>query len=502
MTPPRTAPGASRRRVFAGAMALAAAAAMGIDADAHGFGQRYDLPVPLSLYLAGAAAVVAVSFLIMAVFFRRLHAGTEYPGIDLLRSPASPPGHPAIRSAERAAAVALLCLVVAAGFFGNPAPVKNIAPLMVWAIWWVGMAYVCALIGDLWAWLNPLDTVFEWAERIYAKLRNGAALSRGVRYPAIFAAWPAVALFFGFAWAELIWDESDGPVNVAIATLAYCAITWTGMYIYGRRTWLANGEVFALIFSLLGRFAPVSSATVHDCTVLTLRPYAVGLLVREPVHPSLMVLVIMMLSTVTFDGFMETPLWASIAEQISTALGATAGVGADAVPALVATLGLAMMIVGFLAIYFAGAWFVARFATPGSTPRDTQTIARLFVFTLVPIAIGYHLAHYLSFVVTAFQYLIPLISDPLGLGWDLFGTAHHIIRVGIVDARLVWYASVAAIVTGHVAAVYLAHVMAVRVFGNSRAALRSQYPLLVLMIGYTMVSLWIIAQPIVSSRFG
>src|SRR6476469_2963204 len=142
MTPPRTAPGASRLRVFAGATALAGAAAMGIDAHAHGFGQRYDLPVPLSLYLTGAAAVVAVSFVIMAIFFRRVHAGVDYPRVDLLRSPGGRAlTHPIIRAALRAAAVFLLILVIVAGFFGNPAPVKNIAPIMVWAIWWVGMAY-------------------------------------------------------------------------------------------------------------------------------------------------------------------------------------------------------------------------------------------------------------------------------------------------------------------------------------------------------------------------
>ena len=160
------------------------------------------------------------------------------------------------------------------------------------------------------------------------------------------------------------------------------------------------------------------------------------------------------------------------------------------------------MMLAFLAIYLAGAHLVARFAAADGPPRNTMAIARLFVFTLVPIAIGYHLAHYLSFVVSAFQYLIPLISDPLGLGWDLFGTALHIVRIGIVDARAIWYASVIAIVLGHVAAVYLAHVMAVRVFGDRRAALRSQYPMLALMLAYTMMSLWIIAQPIVSGRFG
>ena len=128
--------------------------------------------------------------------------------------------------------------------------------------------------------------------------------------------------------------------------------------------------------------------------------------------------------------------------------------------------------------------------------------ACLFVLTLVPIAIAYHLAHYLSFLLMACQYLIPLASDPFGFGWDLFGTTLYVVRISVVDAQFIWYASVAAIVAGHVAAVYLAHVMAMRVYTDKRAALRSQYPMLLLMIGYTMVSLWIIAQPIVTSRFG
>ena len=101
----------------------------------------------------------------------------------------------------------------------------------------------------------------------------------------------------------------------------------------------------------------------------------------------------------------------------------------------------------------------------------------------------------------AAQYLVPLASDPMGLGWDLFGTVNYFVRPGWVDARVVWNVSVAAIVVGHVAAVYLAHLQALQEFTDRRAALRSQYPMLGLMVGYTMLSLWIIAQPIVSSRF-
>jgi hypothetical protein len=276
------------------------------------------------------------------------------------------------------------------------------------------------------------------------------------------------------------------------------------MLLFGRKCWLEHGETFALIFALLGRFAPTEVRVVNGQCEWNLRPYAVGLLVDQPVHASLMVLVITMLATVTFDGFMETPLWVEIADQIGLWLTPFA-FASDNLHSIVATVGLAGTVVLFLTIYLAFSRLMAGCAATAARANarhSASVVARYFVFTLVPIAIGYHLAHYLSFVVMAAQYLVPLASDPFGLGWDLFGTGNYIVRIAIVDARFVWYASVTAIVIGHVAAVYLAHAMAMRVFGDKRAALRSQYPMLALMVGYTMMSLWIIAQPIVSSRYG
>ncbi len=493
------------------AVLLSGASAISSTTYAHGFGQRYDLPVPLWLYLTGAAAAVAVSFVVMAAFVQRGSPMADYSRINLLRSSV---GHaiarPWVLACCRVAAVALFLLVLVAGFFGHPAPVKNIAPLMVWAIWWVGMAYISALLGNVWALINPLDTAFAWAEGVYSRVRRGAALSLGAHYPPALAVWPAATFFLAFVWAELVWEQSDLPACVATAMLVYCAITWTGMFIFGRRTWRERGETFALIFALLARFAPIEVRAANARCECNLRPYAVGLLVDEPVHPSQMVLVLLMLATVTFDGFMETPLWSEIANGTGQWLSALAIRPADDdLHAVVATLGLAAFVLSFLSIYVICAWLIARFAVAGSDaggqPRaryEAFRIARFFIFTLVPIAIGYHLAHYLSFLVMAGQYLIPLASDPLGLGWDLFGTALYRVKIGIVDARFVWYASVTAIVIGHVAAVYLAHAMALRVFKDKRAALRSQYPMLALMLGYTMVSLWIIAQPIVSSRPG
>ncbi len=128
----------------------------------------------------------------------------------------------------------------------------------------------------------------------------------------------------------------------------------------------------------------------------------------------------------------------------------------------------------------------------------TRDVVGYFVLSLVPIAIAYHFSHYLSYLLIAGQNIIPLASDPLGLGWDLFGTAAYRLDIGIVNAKLVWYVAVTAIIVGHVCAVYIAHVMAMRVFADRGAALRSQIPMLVLMVAYTMISLWILSQPIVN----
>jgi hypothetical protein len=282
------------------------------------------------------------------------------------------------------------------------------------------------------------------------------------------------------------------------------------MLLFGRETWLRRGEAFSLVFGLLARFAPTEVRVSTAKREWNLRPYAVGLLSDEPVPPSLLALVILMLATVTFDGFIETPLWVSLLDGLDgwrarSPLLLTVGT----LHAAAYTLGLVAVWILFLSIYCVFAWMIARLATitpaagrlPGER-HETATVAGLFVLTLVPIAIAYHLAHYLSFLLMAGQYLIPLASDPFGFGWDVFGTTRYFVKIGIVDARFVWYLSVSAIVIGHVAAVYLAHAMACRVFKEKRAALRSQYPMLLLMIGYTMVSLWIIAQPIVTSRLG
>ena len=447
-------------------------------AHAHGFGERHELPLPLAVYLASAGLTIIVTFLAMAWFSRKATGVGEGFRFNLLttasgRVLASAP----TLFVVRLAAVALFIVVVAAGLLGNQSPLKNLAPAFVWALWWVGMTYISALAGNLWAVVNPLDTLFRWAEAIHARLRPGRRLSLGLRYPEAAGVWPAAALFLAFTWMELVWQGADRPASLSLAILSYAAIAWTGMALFGRREWLRRGEAFAIVFGLLARFSPTELREVDGRREWNLRPYAVGLLSREPAGASDVALIAFVLAAVTFDGLRETQLWA-------------AGGAAD-------TWGL---IGGAFALLGAYLMVCRLMTTFGGNLQPWRRTAGLFIFTLIPIAIAYHLAHYLSFLVTALQYAIPLASDPLGRGWDLFGGATHFVRPGIVDAKTMWYVAVPAIVIAHVVAVCLAHLLAVREFPGRRAALRSQYPMVALMIAYTMSSLWIIAQPIVTER--
>jgi hypothetical protein len=193
------------------------------------------------------------------------------------------------------------------------------------------------------------------------------------------------------------------------------------MFFFGYEAWLKSGEVFTVYFSFLARLAPIEWKSGNE---LHLRAPATGLLDPRPLSPSQAFFVIVMLAIVTFDGLRETPLWA-VGDSFWTAT-TTAGL-------LATPLVFALVIFGVCGLMGT--------ASPGE-------LLRLFVPTLLPIALAYHVAHYLSYLLIAGQVVIPLASDPFGRGWDLFGTAHYRIATGIVGARFAWYTSVVVIVAG------------------------------------------------------
>jgi hypothetical protein len=299
---------ASRSAHASAAAWLLAAAACGAatPAQAHGFGQRYELPLPLSLYLIGAAAAVALSFVVFGLFVRRAPAPGSRPQIDLLATPLGRAiGHPAVVLMLRLAVLGLFVVTVLAGLLGDQNPYRNIAPALVWIIWWVGLAYVQAFVGDVWGLVNPWRTVFDVADWLYGRLGGGSELGWRRPYPQALGAWPACILLLAFCWTELIYPNAAVPAHVAWLAIAYSALTWTGMLVFGR-AWLRHGEVFSLVFGTFARFAPTEAGDGR----LLLRPPGAGLLDDRPVSTSMMAFVLLLLATVLYDWLIGTGEWA------------------------------------------------------------------------------------------------------------------------------------------------------------------------------------------------
>ena len=499
-------------------------------AHAHGFGERYDLPLPLTYFAIAGAAAVVLSFVVVGLFVRGDHARTGYPRLNLFRfTPVRIILTGPVAWTLKLASVFLFLLVIATGLFGSERPVSNLTPTFVWIIWWVGMGFVVALLGNLWALVNPWKILFGLAEAIYHRFSPDWELGLGLDYPEKIGVWPAVVLFFAFVWVENALPNSASPAMLAWLIIAYSVLTLGGMYLFGKHRWLQRGEAFTVIYGFLSRFS-VTEVRVNDAEAcvecdgsgcgagdskagpgcvdcyecfeyarereFNLRPPAIGLHSERPLPSGLTALVLLVLATVTFDGFSDTPEWVSA---LGWAMELTPQLTSPYLNGLVIanTLGLVLFPLAFAAIYWVFSslirWVVQR---GGGTSPITVELMAAFVFSLVPIALAYHFAHYLGFLLIQGQLIIPLVSDPFGAGADLFGTAGYTVDIAITNARFIWFFAVISIVVGHIIAVYLAHLRAAGLFRNGQLALKSQLPMLLLMVIYTVVSLWIISRPI------
>jgi hypothetical protein len=462
---------------------------------AHGIVGRSDLPIPEWLFGWAAAVVLVVSFVALAVLWPepRLQDGgfRPLPGW-MSRAIASR----VVDVACGAIGVFLLGVVLWAGFKGSQTATANLAPTFVYVVFWLGLVPVSVLFGDVFRAFNPWRAVgrfVAWVARTAAR----GPLPAPLAYPERLGHWPAAAGIFAFATMELVSSQGDKPENVAIAALIYSAITFVAMALYGVEAWCARGEAYGVYFNLFSRISPW---TRRGDTVGLRRPLS-GLADLKPGAGTVGLLAVM-IGSVTFDGAQEAPIWTGISPDIAhrfESLGLSPEHALEASFFIGLCLGV-LLIWGFYRVGIAGARSIG-----GGFSMDE--LSNVFVHTLVPIALAYVSAHYLTLLLYQGQAavdigLLPphvhlgyLASNPLGHeGTDLFGTANRGIDYGVIGATTAWYYQVTFVVLGHVAGLTLAHDRALAVYDKARLAVRSQYWMLAVMVGFTSLALWLLSQ--------
>jgi hypothetical protein len=449
---------------------------------AHGLTGRADLPIPRWLFGWGAAAALVISFVCLGALWRKPKF-SEYPiwpfptavSRVLLSRPA--------RVLYGTIGVFLLGLAIWAGLFGEQTPVFNLTPTFVYVAFWVGIVPASALFGDVFRAFNPWLAIARAVSFVGSRL-VGDRLGQGIPYPERLGQWPAAAGLLAFTWLELLAPNGALPRTLAIAAILYSTVMFLGMGVFGIDTWEERADAFGVYFGLFGRLAPIG----RDENDIVFRPPLAGLAELRAMPGTIAVLATM-IGTVTFDGLQETAFWTSVGPHISAFFG-NIGAGPTLADELAGGVGL------FGCVTVVGLFFMLGNLGARTIGGNFSAIglARSFVHSLVPIAVVYVGAHYLTFLLFQGQALVQLASDPAGKGWDLFGTVNRSVDYGLISSTIAWYVQVAFVVTGHASGLTLAHDRALEIYERPRDAIRSQYWMLAVMIGFTSLALWLLSQ--------
>ena len=462
--------------------ALAAALVAPTPVLAHGLVGRSDLPVPDWLFTWGAVAVLVVSFVALAAAWPR-------PKLQEPRTRALPAGLSRVllsRPAEIVCGlvgVALFALVIYTGFAGTQTVTANWAPTFVFVAFWLGLVPVSLVFGDVFRALNPWRAIGRAVGWIVARVTSETP--EPLAYPQRLGYWPAAVGLLAFGWLELISANGDDPGNVAIASLIYAACMFVGMALFGVEQWTDRGDGFAVYYNLFARMSPLGRRDGR----LVLRPPLGGLPAWQA-GPGSVALLAVMIGVVSFDGLSGGKPFNDLIGNVIPWLRDDLGLGPP--QALEVSYAGSMLLAiglcaGFYLLGMRGAHGVDRGV-------GTRELSLSFVHTLVPIALAYVAAHYVSLLLLQGQALAFLASDPLGRGADLLGTADATIDYGFIGAEAFWYLQVGFVILGHVGALVLAHDRALAVYRDARTAVRSQYWLLAVMVGFTTLALWLLAQ--------
>ena len=451
---------------------------------AHAFGKRYDLPIPLYLFVVGGVLVVIASFLLV------VPRSGEHRQSESDETPEGSRDVVHVRGLHPiwgGLATVYLAFLIWCGLAGGQEVAENIIVTWLWLIVWIAIPLTVAVAGDWTQPVNPFAFLTKIADS--DNLRRAALGSpEPVRWPDWLGWWPAVVLFFLAACGELIYNlDTTVPQTAAEILLAYGVFTLVMGFLFGEE-WLRRGEVFTVLFDTWGRLGYFRFGAPGR------RGFAGGLELGFARRVSRVAFVLLMLLNVNFDGLLSTPQWQNdVLRQLPS--------GYDLPSAkqhYFNTVIFALMAITLAVILIGFAQGSAKAGRHGTKPIVSFTG---LLPSLVPIAFGYLFAHNLEYVLVNSQLMLPLIGNPPGMAsWPIhlffpFNDSYEV-HNAFLPSAFYWYAAVVVIIAVHIYAVVIAHRHLLRMGVSRKLELASEYPWLAAMVGYTALSLWLLAQPL------
>ena len=482
--------------------------------------------VPGWLFAVGVGAVILLSFIVIERFGLASASGWRLE-LTKNRYVRKIIGNPWFRLAFQLPVLAMFLAVIYVGLFGNYA--RNLAPVLTWTVWWAGLIFGVALLGNAWCFMCPWDLL----SNIGRKLSMGYELPKWLRN-----VYPATFLFIVITWAELGWGITNNPRQTAVlgALMAFSAV---GMaLVFEKKAFCRSVCMVGRTSGMYSMFSPIEirardtrvcdNCTTHAClngsdagygcptgidmsehsenTYCTLctecfntcpaliptvrvRPFGVDIPAVKDWRKDEAVLALTLLALTGFHGLSMTPVWQNFEPGTTDIVGllreglALGQVGAFTV-GMIGIFFVPFVVYGLLT---ALAWLWVR---PSGVGYEELFVA--YAYSLLPVALFYHLAHNSMHLFMEGQQVIPLFSDPMGTGADWFGTATW--HLGpLLSMEAVWYMQVVLVVIGHLFGVTVAHRISRRLFDDPAWASRSLIPMTAMMVTVSVAGLWLMS---------
>ncbi|MFN0055382.1 MAG: YHS domain-containing protein [Planctomycetales bacterium] len=443
-----------------------------------------------------------------------------------------------VRFAAQAVIVALFFLVIAAGLFGNQNPALNIAPILTWTIWWGGLVILIMFAGKAWCWVCPWDAVAGWMEKLRFWNKAEQGLSLNLKWPRpLRNVLLATGLFVGLTWIELGFGVTMRPSITACLAIAMLVMAIVSAFLFEKKGFCRYACLVGRVSGLYAMFSGVEvrsrdqsvcrscagkecvhgSQTAYGCPTflfpgyltsntyciqclecvqacpednlaINLRPWGADLIAQHRPRTDEAYLALLMLSITGFHGLTMTPNWLRLTDWLASSL----SLG----NLLAFSLGMTLLMLLPIAVYAALVWLSFRIGAAATGPErlSYHDYFVRYAYALLPIALFYHLAHNMEHLLMEGPKVLAMISDPFGWDWNLFGTASWKIPP-LVSLDVLWIVQVALVLIGHVYSLWIAHHTSHQLFADRIAARRSQFPMLLAMIAFSIFSLWLLKQP-------